>query len=203
MLKLHIGCGPRHIPGWAHIDLQPAPHVDHIISAGHLSETFGKDSVDIIYASHILEHFHRDAIPRVLDDWHSVLSPGGVLRLAVPDFQAIAEAYCKGIPLSDFMGLLYGGQDHPLNFHHVAFDTESLSTLLLHAGFVDIKPWDWRKTEHRDIDDFSQAYLPHMDKDNGRLMSLNLQACKVALTPRVLEAASTCPCPCPFSKVGL
>jgi len=26
--RLHLGCGSKHIPGFFHIDLAPAPHVD-------------------------------------------------------------------------------------------------------------------------------------------------------------------------------
>jgi hypothetical protein len=35
--------------------------------------------------------------------------------------------------------------------------------------------WD---TELYPEDDFSKSYLPHMDKDNGILMSLNILATK-------------------------
>jgi hypothetical protein len=45
-------------------------------------------------------------------------------------------------------------------------------------GFDKIYKYDWRNTEHSDIDDFSQCYLPHMDKENGKLMSLNVEAIK-------------------------
>ena len=31
---------------------------------------------------------------------------------------------------------------------------------------------------HIDYDDYSQAYYPHMDKDNGILISLNVEAIK-------------------------
>ena len=41
-----------------------------------------------------------------------------------------------------------------------------------------MKRYDLRDTEHADIDDCSQAYLPHMDKENGVLMSLNVEATK-------------------------
>jgi hypothetical protein len=46
------------------------------------------------------------------------------------------------------------------------------------VGFKEVYLWDWRETEHSHIDDFSQAYLPHMDKENGVLMSLNIEAKK-------------------------
>ena len=38
--------------------------------------------------------------------------------------------------------------------------------------------YDWRKTEHAQFDDHSQAYLPHMDKKNGELISLNVESNK-------------------------
>ena len=49
-------------------------------------------------------------------------------------------------------------------------------TKSLEAGFARVRRWDWRATEHAGIDDYSQAYLPHMDKENGTLVSLNLEA---------------------------
>ena len=39
--------------------------------------------------------------------------------------------------------------------------------------------YDWRQTLHKDHDDFSQAYVPHMDKEKGLLISLNVEADKV------------------------
>jgi hypothetical protein len=37
---------------------------------------------------------------------------------------------------------------------------------------------DWRATEHAGIDDYSQAYFPHMDKEFGIQVSLNVEARK-------------------------
>jgi hypothetical protein len=47
------------------------------------------------------------------------------------------------------------------------------------AGFTNVRRYDWRQTVHKDHDDFSQAYIPHMDKENGLLISLNVEADKV------------------------
>jgi hypothetical protein len=46
------------------------------------------------------------------------------------------------------------------------------------AGFTDVRRYDWRETEHAHIDDYSQAYIPHMDKENGILISLNVECAK-------------------------
>ena len=53
-----------------------------------------------------------------------------------------------------------------------------MNTSLIAAGFKDVRRYDWRQTEHKDYDDFSQAYIPHMDKENGLLISLNVEATK-------------------------
>jgi amino acid transporter len=76
------------------------------------------------------------------------------------------------------LGFLYGGQNYPENFHFCTFDFLTLESVLKEIGFSHVKTYDWRKTEHSFIDDYSQAYIPHMDKENGMLMSLNIEAIK-------------------------
>jgi len=58
------------------------------------------------------------------------------------------------------------------------FDQPFLSSALVDAGFREVRRWDWRCTDHSHIDDYSQAYLPHLDREHGTLMSLNLEAVK-------------------------
>ena len=41
-----------------------------------------------------------------------------------------------------------------------------------------MRTYDWEKTIHKDYDDYSQAYIPHMQKDTGLMMSLNVEAIK-------------------------
>lgn len=179
-LKLHLGCGPRFIPGFVHIDVANYPHIDHVQTVDRLG--FLADStVALIYASHVLEHFGRHEVGRVLREWHRVLRPGGVLRLSVPDFDAVVDIYRRegfADGFSGLIGLICGGQRDQWDFHKIIFDRSFLTRLLQEAGFHSVREWDWRATEHAHIDDFSQAYLPHLDKQNGKLMSLNLEAVK-------------------------
>ena len=176
-LKLHIGCGSKRIEGFVNIDCRYLPTVDEIQNA-ELLRSYKPNTVDLIYASHILEHFGRWRYKQVLQRWYEILKPGGVLRLAVPDFQSVCHHYNTNKDLSILMGLLYGGQDYEENFHYVTFDFHTLSKTLKEIGFGEVYLWDWRQTEHKDVDDFSQCYLPHMDKENGMLMSLNIEARK-------------------------
>jgi predicted SAM-dependent methyltransferase len=178
--KLHLGCGPRHIPGFFHVDALAAPHVDYVGPVEKL-DFLESNTVELIYSSHLLEHFGRHEVDHVLLEWFRVLKPAGILRLAVPDFYQCAKLYVDGkLPggLSAITGLIVGGQKDQYDYHKMIFDYSSLEERLLRVGFGEVSRWDWRTTEHRDVDDYSQAYLPHMDKISGALVSLNVEAKK-------------------------
>lgn len=177
-LRLHLGCGKRFIPGLVHIDAIPGPHIDYVTSIARMPfiET---GSVEYIYACHVLEHFGRHEYMQVLLEWARLLCPGGLLRLAVPDFSAVAEHYTEGRMrdgLGELIGMVCGGQRDEHDFHKMIFDYERLTRSLEQAGLRNVRRWDWRLTEHSHIDDYSQSYLPHMDKESGWLMSLNVEA---------------------------
>ena len=178
-MKLHLGCGSRFIPGFVHMDLSPAKHIGIL---GDVSSLPLPDcSAELIYASHVLEHFGRHEYREVLAEWFRVLLPGGVLRLSVPDFAACAALYHEGgltDRLSGLTGLLVGGQRDANDFHKMVFDEPSLTQDLLATGFNAVRRWDWRETEHAMVDDYSQDYIPLMDKVSVRLMSLNLEGVK-------------------------
>ena len=63
-------------------------------------------------------------------------------------------------------------------YHKTVYDKESLYLLLSNIGFKNIKEWNHKSVDHGIYDDHSQAYLPHMDKKNGKLISLNLECTK-------------------------
>ncbi|MEH6824336.1 MAG: methyltransferase domain-containing protein [Motiliproteus sp.] len=173
-MKLHLGCGNRYIPGFVHIDAIDYPHIDHVETIDNLS-FLGDDSVDLIYTCHVLEHFKRRDVVRVLQEWNRVLKPGGVLRISVPDFASLCKVYERYGKLELVIGALFGRQDYLYNIHYNVFDYPELTKTLEQSGFHRVAHYDWRDTEHAAIDDYSQAYVPHMDKDNGIQISLNVE----------------------------
>ena len=174
--RLHLGCGKAYLPGFLNVDLFSNIKADAYHDVTNLP--YPKESFDEIYCCHLLEHVHRHAVLATRNHWKSLLKPGGLLRLAVPNFEAICDHYMEHRKLEPLLGLLYAGQDNFLNRHTVTFDRPYLTKMLLSAGFDDIGMWDWRQTEQKDHDDFASCFLPHMEKDNprARLMSLNMSA---------------------------
>ena len=176
-LKLHLGCGSVHLDGFVNIDLHYNPSVDVVDNVRFLRR-FQPQSISEIYACHVLEHFSRWENTVVLERWFELLLSGGILRVCVPDFESVCRYYLEHGDLKPLIGILYGGQDHDWNNHHYCWDFSSLRADLEAIGFIDVELYRWQDTEFAGHDDYSQAYLPHMDKEHGRLMSLNVIARK-------------------------
>tara|TARA_B100000945_G_scaffold251610_1_gene208409 strand:+ start:1742 stop:2287 length:546 start_codon:yes stop_codon:yes gene_type:complete len=178
-VKLHLGCGKRYLEGYIHVDIAKFEHIDYQLPIDDLS-TFNSNTVEEIYASHVLEYFDRNDVVNVLNEWKRVLKPSGILRLAVPNFPKLVEVYQSSKDLSSILGPLYGKWDignQEFIYHKTVYDENSLNKVLEEVGFKNIKSWDWQEffKEQKDFDDHSQAYFPHMQKDSGIHVSLNLQ----------------------------
>jgi len=179
-LKLHLGCGGVIIPGYVNIDLNIRAGIDLLSDLRRLPFAAGR--VDFIYACAVIEHFQRNEWQSVLAHWFAALKPGGTLRLSTSDFDACVAEYAAQRNITDVTGLIIGGQRDFYDWHGMIFDFKLLRGGLEEAGFTDVRRYDWRETDigRAGIDDYSQAYLPHMDKENGRLMALNVEADKPA-----------------------
>jgi len=179
MVKLNLGCGKRDFGSdWIHIDGADYPHLE---SQNIESLDYRDKSVDLIYASHVIEYFDRKEVLSVLKEWKRVLRIDGVLRIAVPDFYQMAKLYLvDSYDLEKFLGPLYGKMVmlKKTIYHKTVYDFNDLKELLEEVGFRNVKKYDWRETDHSEFDDHSQAYIPHMDKENGTLISLNVECLK-------------------------
>jgi predicted SAM-dependent methyltransferase len=96
MKCLNLGCGARFHPDWVNLDIAPAaPEVKKWDLQGDLP--FADVSFDVIYHSHVLEHFSRSDGQKLLQRCHRVLSRGGTLRVVVPDLERIARIYLQAL----------------------------------------------------------------------------------------------------------
>ena len=176
-IKLNLGCYNRKIHGFINIDIREDVQPDLIDDVFQLKK-IKDNSVDLIYACHVLEHADYKESEIALKRWFTVLKPGGVLRLAVPDMEAHFAHYYYHKDLTLLHSTFWGSQRHPYDYHKNGWDLKKIKKDLTNAGFRDIIRYDWRQTEHFYVDDYSQTYYPHMDKENGKLMSLNVEATK-------------------------
>ena len=177
-MKLHVGCGNIRLPGFLNIDAQESPAVDLIARIEELP--FGENSCDEIYSCANIEHFGRSQWIGVLEHWYYLLRPGGWLYISTADFEACVHHYLLTQDITSITGLIVGGQKDALDWHGMIFDEILLGSGLEKVGFTFFERYDWRlyTTGILEIDDYSQAYLPHMDKNNGSLMMLNMRAQK-------------------------
>ena len=180
--KIHLGCGKRFLEGYIHVDIDTFDHIDFVTTIDNL-EMFEDDSANLIYCSHAIEYFDMFEINNVLREWKRVLCPGGILRLAVPNFETLIEIYKNTKDLNSILGPLYGKwdiNDSGAIYHKTVYDKKLLSQTLIRLGFEQVEEWDWREVfkNHEGYDDHSQAYYPHMDKEKGIHVSLNIQATK-------------------------
>jgi predicted SAM-dependent methyltransferase len=176
IINLHLGCGTINHPKFINIDGLPDAHVHYIRPIENLS-IFDDNSVDLIYASHCLEHFKYNCVSSVLVEWFRVLKKSGILRLSVPDFDLLLDIYKKnGNNINTIIEQLMGGQNHKYNFHYTAFNKSNLEALLLKTGFETVREWQPGSCEYTTFDDFS-TYKKNI---NGELypVSLNLEAVK-------------------------
>jgi predicted SAM-dependent methyltransferase len=181
-MKLHLGCNKRELAGYVHVDISTYPHIDYVHDVKTLP-MFEDASVELIYASHVLEYFDKFEVTDVLNEWWRVLKPNGILRLAVPDFRNLIRVYDTHADLNLITGPLYGRWETTTDviYHKTVYDFTTLSALLTSVGFRNAKCWNWREVfvnELEGFDDYSKAFFPHGDFDNGIPISLNVECTK-------------------------
>jgi SAM-dependent methyltransferase len=92
MKALNLGCGSRFHPEFINIDaVSSSPHVlAYDLKKGI---PFPDATFDVVYQSHLLEHFKKENALDFLKECYRVLKTSGVIRLAVPDLEQIVRGY--------------------------------------------------------------------------------------------------------------
>lgn len=94
MKYLNLGCGSHYHRDWVNMDISPGdPEVITCdLSRGIPAED---DGFDVVYHSHVIEHFRKDDALKFMKECHRVLKPGGTLRVATPDLERICRVYLE------------------------------------------------------------------------------------------------------------
>jgi predicted SAM-dependent methyltransferase len=138
-IRLNLGCGRFHLPGFVNVDQFEQLEPDLV--ADVLALPYQPGTVDEIYAGHLLEHLTYDQGQQALAYWRSLLRPGGVIRVTVPDFDVIAAKHLRA-PTADSMRelcdlYLYSYVQESL--HRYTYNAALLVEALARAGFVGLE----------------------------------------------------------------
>ena len=168
--KLNIG-GVEPTDGWENFNIQEGESVDHVGDAADLSR-FEDATFEAVYSSHTLEHWSYRDVPAVLQEWHRVLQPGGMLYVSVPDMAILAYLYLHpNITFPErihLMRVIYGGHVDPYDYHRCGLDEVFLGAMLVSVGFEEPE----RVPDFEIFDDTSKLVLL------GQLISVNMRARK-------------------------
>ena len=91
---LHLGCGPKYLPGFVNIDGNLFNKLDLWLDVRN-GLPFASNSADSIYSTHMFEHFYPDELQLLLRECLRVLKPGGGIRLIVPNLASAIFAYSR------------------------------------------------------------------------------------------------------------
>ncbi len=132
--KLNLGCGFHFHPDWENVDFVAAtPQV----KAHNLREgvPYQDNSFDVVYHSHVLEHFPKNDAPKFINECYRVLKPEGILRIAFPDLETIAREY-----LSNMEDAMKGNPDAAEKYNWIMLEMYD-QTVRNFSGGEMLKHW--------------------------------------------------------------
>ena len=96
---LNLGCGNRFHKNWTNVDFVST---GEDVQAHNLLNgiPFADQTFEVVYHSHVLEHFTKKDGQKFVQECYRVLKNNGILRIAIPDLEQIAKEYLKNLALA-------------------------------------------------------------------------------------------------------
>lgn len=91
------------------------------------------ESVDNIYACHVIEHFSRAEWDSMRRDWVRVLKPGGSIEIICPDILKVCQKFINNPNQPYPMMQMYGLQTNDGEYHKNGF-----TEFILFSSFIDL-----------------------------------------------------------------
>lgn len=138
MKCLNLGCGYRYIESWDNVDFVST---GKSVRAHNLLQgiPFPDNTYDVVYHSHVLEHFPKDRAANFIKECFRVLKKGGVLRVVVPDLEGIVREYIRNLD-----GALTGDKEAASRYEWIII--EMLDQMVRHdTGGAMMKYWSQDK----------------------------------------------------------
>ncbi len=170
-LKVNLGCGWVPIPGWINLDCYPPPKEESkkfriLVLDMRKKLPFENNSVVSIYSEHFMEHLpFRIVRDFLIPECLRILSPGGFIRMGVPDGEVFIKRYhlrnannspnVTSNPMPEMMNIndiAHGGG------HFYLYDYEVLEKIFKEAGFKNLRKCGSFETH--------VSYFENLDQDD-------------------------------------
>ncbi len=126
-MKLNLGCGDFIMNGFVNIDVYDGEGVDLVCNV--LKLPYKDNSIDEIYAGHVIEHLTMEEAGKGLKEWLRVLKPGCHIGIVVPEKNLTPKHMVIGIKVPN----------EPYREHNSYWDNEMLKKEAKKVGFKDIE----------------------------------------------------------------
>jgi predicted SAM-dependent methyltransferase len=142
---LNLGCGERTFETYPDKDYTcinldartDLPNVDINGDVRDLSQ-FQNETFDYVLASDIIEHFPLAITVSILTEWKRILKQDGILEIRTPNMEFCVQHYLKHKNCQHMSWMLYGNQEHDLNFHYVLFDRKWFNEICTTLGLKEV-----------------------------------------------------------------
>lgn len=91
---INLGCGSHFHPDWVNLDYAKTSKnvIAHNLNKGI---PFPDNTFEVVYHSHVLEHFSQKNAVHFMEECYRVLKNNGIIRIAIPDLEQIINEYKK------------------------------------------------------------------------------------------------------------
>jgi predicted SAM-dependent methyltransferase len=118
------------------LDVRRTKAVDIIADARLLP--FRNEAFDVVYSSHVIEHFSHREVKDVVREWARILKRRGTIEIRCPWLRVRALIFFLR-PTWENVKNIYGGQENKWNFHKCGFSFGLLKQLLEECGIVRVR----------------------------------------------------------------
>jgi len=135
-VRLHLGAGDRHWPGWLNIDIVGDVDIRSDVRKINLDD----ECADEISAIHLFEHIERKDVLNTVAEWKRLLKRKGTISLEMPCLDHVMDLWNQGHRSQSAIGrALFGIDEPPTMRHHWCYSKQEIVDLLERSGFEDIK----------------------------------------------------------------
>jgi len=145
-MKYHLGCGEKYLSGYINVDFPQKEHTTITVKADLYSDLLKLkyEPCTEIRSHHVFEHFNYVESIVLLIKWAQALKMDGILRIDIPDIEALFQETGKTIASNNLrktfklMRLIFGSHEADWAYHINGWSQGTLTYVMDSFGFNSI-----------------------------------------------------------------